>query len=298
MATTTARPQRGSAGRRSASRQSTGNGDSAPTTEPTKDRTKPRSAPGKARKPQAARAAGRPKKAVKPPPARKSSTKGHSSTSKAAGGSPGEAVAKASKELVATALPGNALTQKLVLKLAKAGARKALSAGARSTREAVQRALQAAGTAVDPDSSRRPPIQCSVDVAVPLRVAWSEWMKLEWLPEGVDQVRDIERGRRDKLRGRTVGSANSRWRADVLDEREEESFAWRSRGGSDCAGLITFHELGERLTRIELNLDVIPKTVGQAAVLSTRVADRRTQAAVRRFKARLELINPDLYEDR
>jgi uncharacterized membrane protein len=228
---------------------------------------------GKATKPKAAATAGTTKKAVKP------------------------GAARVSKELVSAALPTSGMKRKLVLMLVRKGAKKLMEAGGRSVGGARQRVLDASGTAAGADSRRRPPIQCSIDAGVPVRVAWQEWIKLEWLPEGIDDVEDIERGRRGKLRGRTAGSEKASWRAEVLDEREEQSFAWQSRSESDCAGLITFHELGERLTRIELSLDVVPVTVTQAAALSARVADRRTRAGLRRFKARLELINPDLYED-
>lgn len=57
------------------------------------------------------------------------------------------------------------------------------------------------------------------------------------LPEGLHQVTHIRR-RGDTLTGTIDGRVRRRWRAEVLEEREGESFAWRSRSGSDCAGLL------------------------------------------------------------
>jgi uncharacterized membrane protein len=94
-----------------------------------------------------------------------------------------------------------------------------------------------------------------------------------------------------------VAQTGARWEAEVLDQRPNESFAWQSVKGSDCAGLITFHRLSERLTRLELNLDVIPQGMPEAMGLLTYLADRRAEADLRRFKAHVELINPDLYDD-
>jgi uncharacterized membrane protein len=235
--------------------------------------TRPGSSPGKAHRPQRAAKAGAPKKPSKP-----------------------KATA-APKHAPKPGLAGNKMARKLALMVLRRGAGRLLDAGGASLQNARNRFLAVSGTAAATESRGRPPIQCSVDVGVPVRVAWREWMKLDWLPEGVHQVQDIERGRRGKLRGRIGTASNTGWRAEVLDEREEQSFAWQSRAGSDCAGLITFHELGEHLTRIELSLDVLPTTVTQAAALSARVAVRRAQAGLRRFKARLEVINPDLYDD-
>jgi uncharacterized membrane protein len=143
---------------------------------------------------------------------------------------------------------------------------------------------------------RRIPIQQSIDIAVPVDVAWEEWMTLESLPEGMHQVVDIERDGDDMLVGRLSGlKVDDYWEAEILDERENESFAWRSAGASDCAGLATFHALAERLTRIELQLDVVPSRIGEAAGLALHLADRRAERELRAFKARLETISPDEY---
>jgi uncharacterized membrane protein len=143
---------------------------------------------------------------------------------------------------------------------------------------------------------RSVPIQCSIDIAVPLQVAYEEWMKLEFLPEGIHTVRDVQRDG-SRLRGHVEGARGqrSRWRAELREERPEESFAWRSLSGSDCLGLVTFHRLAERLTRLEVELDVIPKRAAEAFELLTHIADRRAEADLRRFKAELERISPDDY---
>jgi uncharacterized membrane protein len=142
---------------------------------------------------------------------------------------------------------------------------------------------------------RSVPIQLSIDLAVPLELAYEEWMKLEFVPEGVHTVRDVRRSG-DRLKGRIAGGrANARWRAEVREERPGESFAWRSLAGSDCLGLVTFHRLAERLTRLEVELDVIPKRAAEAFELLTHIADRRAEADLRRFKAELERISPDDY---
>ena len=71
----------------------------------------------------------------------------------------------------------------------------------------------------------------------------------------------------------------------------------RSQRGSDCAGLVTFHPLSERLTRLELQLDVVPSRLTEAAALALHLADHRAETELRIFKARLETISPDEYED-
>jgi uncharacterized membrane protein len=143
---------------------------------------------------------------------------------------------------------------------------------------------------------RRIPIQRSLDVGVPIEVAWDEWMTLASLPEGMHRVVDIERDGDDVLVGRLTGPRmECDWEAEILDERECQSFAWRSYEGSDCAGLVTFHALAKTLTRIELELDVVPTGLGEAAGLALHLADRRAEIELREFKYRAETISPDDY---
>jgi uncharacterized membrane protein len=146
-----------------------------------------------------------------------------------------------------------------------------------------------------PEHVRSVPVQVSIDVAVPLEVVYEEWMQFESLPEGAHRVEQITR-RDDRLVGRLNGvGAPREWEAEIRDERRNESFAWLSTRGSDVAGLITFHRLGARLTRLEMQLDVVPTGVGEAVALALHLADRRVDNELRRFKARVETISPDAY---
>jgi uncharacterized membrane protein len=193
---------------------------------------------------------------------------------------------------------GRKAMRKLVGKLADAG-----SGALRSAVSSAGRAVSSGASSLDSGNGvvalgdrRRLPIQRSVDIAVPIGFAWEEWMRLCFLPEGVHKVVNIERDG-NELFGRIPGARSRDWAAEVLDEREQESFAWQSTEGSDCAGLVTFHDLSRRLTRLELTLDVIPTSAPEAIALLTHLADHHAEAELRRFKARLELINPDLYEN-
>jgi uncharacterized membrane protein len=191
--------------------------------------------------------------------------------------------------------PTTKLASAAAKKALKAVARRVTQAGAGAVRAATERGAGAGREALDSALSRRLPIQVSVDVAVPLDVAWDEWMTYEWITEGVRRVVDVEVDG-DQLFGTVAGPRSTEWVADIVDEREEQSFAWRSVEGTDCAGLITFHRLSERLTRIELDLDVLPTNPAEAAAMALGIGRRRAEAELRRFKAHVEFINPDVYE--
>jgi uncharacterized membrane protein len=181
-------------------------------------------------------------------------------------------------------------------KTTKFVARKALQSGANVIRSAVDRATLAGKNAYETSLDRRIPIQLSIDVAVPIDIAWEEWRTWGNLPEGVHRIEDVERDG-DVLVGHTAGPRAIDWEAEILDERENESFAWRSVEGTDCAGLATFHQISDRLTRIELDLDVLPTKPSEALTFALHVAHRHAGADLRRFKAHVEFISPDAYEE-
>jgi uncharacterized membrane protein len=181
-------------------------------------------------------------------------------------------------------------------KAAKTMVRKTVEMGTGAVRRAADRAAETSRNAYEAGTSKLVPIQLSIDVAVPIHVAWQEWRTWGCLPEGVHRIVDVERDG-DSLVGHTAGPREVDWEAEIKDEREDESFAWLSVEGTDVAGLATFHQLSERLTRIELDLDVVPTNPTEAMAMALHVAHRRAEADLRRFKAHVEFISPDAYQE-
>ena len=220
---------------------------------------------------------------------------GEKSVKSAAGG----AAAKATL----TTRPGGPVRMKMAGAALKAAAKKAgekakqtlpvLADGSRGVLEKVRDASWDRMA----EKVRTLPVQRSLDVAVPIEAAWDEWMRFDWLPDGGHRVQDIERDG-DRLFGRLSGPRLSRdWEAEIVDERVDESLAWRTVEGSDTSGLVTFHRLSDRLTRLELQLDVVPEGMGEALSLVSRRADRRAENVMRGFKAQVEALDPDEYPD-
>jgi uncharacterized membrane protein len=225
----------------------------------------------------------------KPKATTKAKSNGSGSVKKAAGG----AAAKATL----TTRPGGPVRWKMAGAALKAAAQKVgdrarqslpvLADGSRSALDQLRAARL--------ENVRTLPVQCSLDVAVPLEAAWDEWLRFDWLPDGAHRVEDVERDG-DALLGRLSGPwGDGDWEAEIVDEREDDSFAWQTVEGSDTSGLVTFHRLSDRLTRIELQLDVVPQGMGQAVSLVLHQADRRAEKVMRGFKAQAEALDPDEY---
>jgi uncharacterized membrane protein len=139
-------------------------------------------------------------------------------------------------------------------------------------------------------SGRRMPIQQSVDVAVPIKVAYDQWTQFEEWPrfmhrlESVDQIDDSTVAFSAKVWG-----VNKRFEANILEQRPEERIEWDVSQGLAHVGVVTFHELSDRLTHIEVTLDVEPDSLIEKAARGMRFIKRAVRGDLHRFKAYVEL---------
>jgi uncharacterized membrane protein len=139
-------------------------------------------------------------------------------------------------------------------------------------------------------SGRRMPIQQAIDVAVPIEVAYNAWTQFEEWPrfmhrvDSVDQVEDAKVSFSTKVWGIT-----KRFEAQILEQRPEERIEWDVSQGLSHTGVVTFHKLTDRLTRIEVTVDVEPDSLLEKAGRGMRYSKRAVRGDLHRFKAYVEL---------
>jgi uncharacterized membrane protein len=139
-------------------------------------------------------------------------------------------------------------------------------------------------------SGRRMPVQQAVDVAVPRSVAYNQWTQFEDWPEfmhrleSVEQVDDATVAFSAKIWG-----ISRRFEATILEQRPDERIEWDVSQGIAHTGVVTFHEFGDKLTRIEVTLDVEPSGLIEKAARGMRFVKRAVRGDLHRFKAYVEL---------
>jgi uncharacterized membrane protein len=139
-------------------------------------------------------------------------------------------------------------------------------------------------------SGRRMPIQQSVDVAVPIKTAYNQWTRFEDWPdfmhrfESVEQIDDATVAFQMKVWG-----IKKRFEAEILEQRPDERIEWDVSEGIAHTGVVTFHRLSNRLTRIEVTLDIEPDSLVEKAGRGWRFAKRAVRGDLHRFKAYVEL---------
>jgi uncharacterized membrane protein len=129
----------------------------------------------------------------------------------------------------------------------------------------------------------------SIDVDVPIRVAYNQWTQFESFPqfmEGIDRVVQTD----DTTLEWTASVAGKvkNWRAEITEQRPDELVAWRSTAGAQNDGQVRFESLGPSRTRVETQLDVEPEGLVEKTGDALGVVERRVKGDLERFKAFIE----------
>ena len=101
----------------------------------------------------------------------------------------------------------------------------------------------------------------TIDVDVPVSVAYNQWTRFEDFPKFLDEVESITQVT-DTLTEWTVsvGGQTRTFEAQITEQHPDERVAWTSTGGEvDHAGVVTFHRLEDAKTRVTVQLDWEPK---------------------------------------
>src|SRR2546423_1313582 len=137
---------------------------------------------------------------------------------------------------------------------------------------------------------RRMPVQQAVDVAAPIDVVYDQWTQFEDYPKFMHRVQRVEQQDDAHVAFHAkVWGINRTWEAEIVEQRPDERIVFKSVNGVQLSGVVTFHDLAERLTRIELNIDVDPDGPVEKFARGTRFVKRAARGDLKRFKAYVEM---------
>jgi uncharacterized membrane protein len=129
-----------------------------------------------------------------------------------------------------------------------------------------------------------------VDVDVPVRTAYNQWTQFEEFPsfmEGVERVTQLDPRHNHWVTN--VAGARREFDTEIVDQLPDERVAWRTVSGDvEQRGVVTFQQLDEGHTRVNLAMDVKPSGLREKAADMTGVLDRRAKGDLRRFKEFIE----------
>jgi uncharacterized membrane protein len=138
-------------------------------------------------------------------------------------------------------------------------------------------------------TGRRMPVQQSVDIGLPIETVYNQWTQFEEWPNFMHRVTRVTQD--DDC---TVSFATKIWgktkefTAKIETQRPDERVKWSVTEGMTHTGVVTFHELAPRLTRVLLGFDVDPGSLIEKLARGSRHVKRAARADLHRFKAFIE----------
>jgi uncharacterized membrane protein len=142
------------------------------------------------------------------------------------------------------------------------------------------------GTTPGVGKGRRMPIQQDIDIGVPIETVNNQWTQFEDWPKFMHRVQQVSQEDETHVSFKTkIWGKTKEFKAEIVDQRPDERIKWKVAEGVTHSGVVTFHELGPRLTRVEVNLDVEPGSLLEKAARGMRYIKRAVRADLARFKA-------------
>jgi uncharacterized membrane protein len=133
-------------------------------------------------------------------------------------------------------------------------------------------------------------IQQSVDVDVPVSVAYNQWSQFESFPEfmtGVESITQVSETRNHWVTN--IAGVEREFDTEVTEQHPDERIAWRTvEGDAEHAGVVTFHRLDDRSTRVMIQIDWQPTGLVEQVGSAVNLDERQVKRDAERFKEFIE----------
>jgi uncharacterized membrane protein len=132
-------------------------------------------------------------------------------------------------------------------------------------------------------------VEKSIDVDVPVQVAYNQWTQFEEFPrfmDKVDQVRQVDDTHLHWTA--TIAGQRKEWDAEITEQTPDQRVAWNSTSGARNAGVVTFHRLDDRKSRVMLQMDVEPEGPVETVGTAVGLLEREVTGDLERFKDFIE----------
>ena len=133
-------------------------------------------------------------------------------------------------------------------------------------------------------------VQESIDVDVPIRVAYDQWTQFESFPQfmgGVERITQLDDTHTHWITN--IDGVKREFDAEITEQHPEERVAWTSTTGeAKHAGVVTFHRLDDAKTRVMIQIDWEPDGLVEKAGAALGFDDRQVKADAKKFKEFIE----------
>jgi uncharacterized membrane protein len=170
------------------------------------------------------------------------------------------------------------------------GAKDAVSGAKNTVAEKVGELTGEEGPTGDIGSSRRMPVQQAVDVSLPISTVYNQWTQFEEWPQFMHRLDRVSQEDESHVTFKTkIWGISKEFEAEIVEQRPEELIRWQVTDGVTQTGVVSFHKLAPRLTRVDVDVYVLPGSLIEKAARGMRHVKRAVRADLARFKAYAEL---------
>jgi uncharacterized membrane protein len=129
----------------------------------------------------------------------------------------------------------------------------------------------------------------TVDVAVPVRTAYNQWTQFESFPKFMEGVERIEQLTPTRTHWVTkIAGVEREFDAEITEQHPDERVAWRTARGTHQSGVVTFHRIDDRTTRVTLQLEHDPSGFVEKVGEALGIVERRVKGDLQKFKEFIE----------
>jgi uncharacterized membrane protein len=103
-------------------------------------------------------------------------------------------------------------------------------------------------------------VEETIDVNVPVSVAYNQWTQFEEFPKFMEAVKSVRQLDDTHLEWEAeIAGRDKKWRSEITKQEPDQEIAWRSTEGAQNDGTVRFEPIDENTTRIHLRIEADPE---------------------------------------
>jgi uncharacterized membrane protein len=132
-------------------------------------------------------------------------------------------------------------------------------------------------------------VEKSIDVDVPVRVAYDQWTQFEEFPRFMEGVESVSQMTDESVHWvAEVAGRRKEWDARITEQQPDKVIAWMGFGDADNMGRVFFEPIDANRTRVGVAIDYEPEGAVEKMGDALGVVGRRVEGDLRRFKGFIE----------
>lgn len=137
--------------------------------------------------------------------------------------------------------------------------------------------------------SRIQEIEESIEIEVPVRMAYDQWTQFEEFPRFMPTVESVKQIDDSHLHWKAnVAGKVKEWDAEITQQIPDQMIEWRSTTGPKNGGVVTFDKVRENRTRVKLRLWYEPQSTMERIGGAVGGVKLTAKGNLKRFKQMLE----------